>query len=378
MKGKVAVMTEPMKMDFREYEVPEPEKGAVVLKVTRTNVCGSELHIWRGEHPTKKKGVLGHEMVGVIEKLGQGVSQDYAGQPIKEGDRVATVYYQTCRKCNMCRRGQFHLCEKAYDFWNKDPEEAPHFHGTFSTHYYIHPDMFFYKVPENVPDVAAASANCALSQVYYGIDKSALAYGDTIVIQGAGGLGLNATAIAKEKGAKVIIIDAVESRLELAKRFGADHTINLKEFDTVEKREAAIKGLTDGVGADVGIELSGVPAAFSEGIHLIRSGGQYVTIGNVSPGKYTDFDPGLLTRKSIQIIPIVRYDPWYLNKALTFLSMNIEKYPFTDIIDADFDFCNLQEALDKSASREVTRASINMKSQIAEPAEVSGKESVTE
>lgn len=118
--------------------------------------------------------------------------------------------------------------------------------------------------------------------------------------------------------------------------------------------------MTDRVGADLGIELSGVPAAFSEGIHLIRSGGKYVTIGNVSTGKYTDFDPGLLTRKSIQIIPIVRYDPWYLDKALTFLSKNINKYPFIKMMDGVFEFSSIQEALDRSVSREVTRASIVM------------------
>lgn len=358
MKGRVAVMVEPMKMEFREFTVPEPEKGAVILRVTRTNVCGSELHIWRGEHPTKKKGVLGHEMVGMIEKIGEGVTTDYAGRPIQVGDRVATVYYQTCKKCNLCKRGQFHLCENAYEFWNKDPEEAPHFHGTFSTHYYIHPDMYFYKIPDNVPDSAAASANCALSQVYFGLDKAELSYGDSIVIQGAGGLGINAAAVAKEKGAKVIVIDAIESRLEVAKKFGADHVINLREVDTLEKRVEVVKSLTNGIGADVGIELSGVPAAFSEGIHLIRGGGKYVSIGNVSPGKYTEFDPGLLTRKSIQIIPVVRYDPWYLNKALGFLSDNISKYPFANMIDGEFNFDDIQHALDKSATREVTRASI--------------------
>jgi D-arabinose 1-dehydrogenase-like Zn-dependent alcohol dehydrogenase len=360
MKGKVAVMTEPMKMEFHEVEIPEPEKGAVVLKVSRTNVCGSELHIWKGEHPTKKTGVLGHEMVGTVYKLGEGVTTDYAGRPIKEGDRIAPVYYLTCRKCNSCKRGLFPLCEKALLYWSKDSKEFPYFHGTFGSHYYIHPEQYFYKVPDNVPDIVAAGANCALSQVYFGIDKSGLSYGDTIVIQGAGGLGLNAAAVAKEKGAKVIIIDAVESRLEIAKQFGADHVINLKEFDTVEKRADAVRQLTDGVGADVGIELSGVPVAFSEGIHLIRSGGKYVTIGNVSTGKYTEFDPGLLTRKSIQIIPVVRYDPWYLDKALTFLSENINNYPFINMMDGEFEFNSIQEALDMSASRKVTRASIVM------------------
>ena len=358
MNGKVAVMVEPLKMEFQDYQVPDPQPGSVVLKVTRTNVCGSEIHIWRGEHPVKKSGVLGHEMIGVVEKLGEGVSTDYAGQPIQVGDRITTAYYITCRQCNSCLRGNFYLCERAYEFWNKPPEEAPHFHGTFGTHYYIHPQQYFYKVPHNVPDSAAASANCALSQVYFGLDKAGLSYGESVVIQGAGGLGLNATAVAKEFGAKVIVIDGVASRLAIAKTFGADHIIDLNEYETVEKRAELVRSFTNGEGADVGLEVSGFPAAFSEGIHLVRTGGRYVSIGNVSPGKMTSFDPGMLTRKSIQIIPIVRYNPWYLHKSLQFLSANVDKYPFASMLDREFHFHEIQEALDLSASREVIRASI--------------------
>lgn len=358
MKGKVAFMKAPGQLEFKSYPLPEPEPGAVLVKVRRTNVCGSELHIWMGHHPAIRRGVLGHEMIGEIYALGEGVKTDYAGNHVKVGDRVVAPYYLTCKKCKYCQEGQFHLCENAYKFWTKHPDEAPHFHGTFATHYYIHPNQYFYKVPDNVPDVAAASANCALSQVYFGIDQAGLTYGQTIVIQGAGGLGLNASAIAKEKGATVIIIDSVTSRLEQAKKFGADFTIDMNEYPSVEERKKRVLELTNGYGADVGLEVAGVPAAFAEGIELIRTGGSYVTIGNVSPGKYTDFDPGLLTRKSIKIFPVVRYNPWYLRKALEFLSDTIDKYPFSELLDAEFTLNEIQEALERSANREVTRASI--------------------
>lgn len=358
MKGKVAVMTEPKNLVFQEYELPEVKAGSVLVKVVRTNVCGSELHIWQGHHPTKKSGVMGHEMVGVIERLGPEVEADFAGNPVKIGDRIAAAYFLTCRKCAPCQKGQLHLCENAYKFWAKDPEEAPHFHGSFATHYYIHPDQYFYKVPDNVPDAAAASANCALSQVYFGLEKAGLQYGESVVIQGAGGLGLNAAAVAKECGATVIVIDGVASRLEKAKSFGADHVIDMSEFDTLEKRAKAVYDFTGGKGADLCMELTGVPAAFNEGIHLVRAGGRYVSIGNISPGKMTPFDPGLMTRKSIQIISVVRYDPWYLNKSLQFLAKTMDKYPFGELLDADFTLEEISVALDKSSSREVTRASI--------------------
>jgi D-arabinose 1-dehydrogenase-like Zn-dependent alcohol dehydrogenase len=358
MKGKVAVMTEPMKLTFAEYDLPAVGPGAILVQVTRTNVCGSELHIWQGHHPTKKSGVMGHEMVGRIAALGEGVETDFAGNPVQVGDRIAAAYFLTCRKCKPCQQGHLNLCENAYKYWTKDPEEAPHFHGSFGTHYYIHPDQYFYKVPDNVPDSAAASANCALSQVYFGIEKANLHYGETVVIQGAGGLGLNAAAVASEFGAKVIIIDGVTSRLEKARQFGADYLVDMNEYDTLEKRTHIVQELTGGRGADLAMELTGVPAAFNEGIHLVRPGGRYVSIGNISPGKMMSFDPGLMTRKAINIIPLVRYEPWYLNKSLQFLAEKIEKYPFGQMLDADFALEEIGEALDRSAAREITRASI--------------------
>ena len=358
--GKVAVMTEPEKLSYQEYDVPEPESGAIVLKVLRTNICGSELHIWQGLHPTKKRGVLGHEMIGEVYKIGKGVTKDYAGNPIQKGDRVVSTYYITCRKCPSCLEGKFHLCIHAYDFWNQEPEKPPHFHGTFASHYYVHPNQYFYKVPDNVSDAAAASANCALSQVYFGMDKAGLTYNEHFVIQGAGGLGLNAAAVAKEKGANVIVIDGVQNRLEQAKQFGANHVLNFNDFENTKILEEVVLELTDGLGAHVAMELTGVPAAFAEGIHFIRPGGKYVSIGNITPGKYVEFDPGLLTRKSINIISVVRYDPWYLQKSLEFLSNTIDKYPFDRMLDTEFTFDHIQDALDASASRKVTRASIVM------------------
>ncbi|MED4352828.1 zinc-binding dehydrogenase [Schinkia azotoformans] len=358
VNGKIAVMTEPLKLDYQEYTVPEPGPGAIIAKVSRTNVCGSELHIWRGQHPSLKRGVLGHEMIGQVHKLGEGVTTDSAGEPISIGDRIVATYFLICKKCPACQEGQFNLCENAYYFWTKQPEVEPHFHGTFGTHYYIHPEQYVYKVPDNVPDISAASANCALSQVYFGIDQASLSYGQTIVIQGAGGLGLNAAAVAKEKGATVIVVDALKSRLDQAKEFGADYVIDINDYQTVEQRSKIIQELTNGRGADIGLEVAGVPAAFAEGIHHIRPGGKYITIGNISPGRMVEFDPGLLTRKSIQIIPVIRYNPWYLRKSLEFLSKNIDKYPFDTLLDAEFTLEEVEDALEKSANREITRASI--------------------
>lgn len=360
MHGKVAVMTNPRELSFAEYPVPQPGPGDVVMRVSRANVCGSELHIWNGKHPVKKRGGLGHEMVGTVEALGHGRDVDNAGQPLAVGDRIVATYFQTCDRCAQCLGGQPNLCDNAYEFFSKQPEEAPHFHAAFGTHYYIHARQHIYKVPDTLTNAIAASANCALSQVMFGIDQIGLQYGETLLVQGAGGLGLNAVAVAKERGAQVIVIDAVQNRLEQAIAFGADHTINITEVTSVGDRIANIQSWTCGRGPDVALEVTGVPAAFAEGLQQIRRGGRYLVMGNLSPGQTVPFDPGYVTRKALTIKHVDRYQGRYLHKALDFLTRHRDKYPFEHLVDSVFTLDQVETALEKSLAREVTRAAITM------------------
>lgn len=359
MKGKLVYMTAPMNLELREYDLPkEIEDGAILLEVLQTNVCGSEIHMYKGDHNIIKHGGIGHEMVGRIIKVGKNVKNDNAGNPVKIGDRVVPIYIAHCNHCRECLEGNYHHCEQAYKYWSKT-DESPYFQGTtFATHYYVHYDQHFFKVPDSVTNQEASSANCALAQVLFGLDKVDIKPGQSIVIQGAGGLGLNACTVAKEKGATVIIIDAVKSRLKMAEKFGADYVIDMNEYQSIEEREQKIKELTNEWGADIGLEVTGAPNAFSEGIHLVKQNGKYVTMGNIRLGKTTEFDPGLLTRKSIQIIPVNRYNSEYLYYALQFLERNINKYPFNELTDAEFTLEKTQIALEKSINREVTRATI--------------------
>jgi threonine dehydrogenase-like Zn-dependent dehydrogenase len=359
MKGTTAVLVAPREVELREYEVAPPQRGEVLLEIIRANVCGSELHIWRGHHPSVKMGsVLGHEMLGRVAALGDGVETDFAGRALRPGDRVACAYFLTCRRCAACQAGRFNLCENCYRHWSLPADAPPHFHGAFSTHYYIHPDQYFYKVPETVSDAAAASANCALSELLFALDEAGVAAGEQVVVQGAGGLGLCAVAVAGARGARTIAIDGVPKRLEQARRFGADAIVDMREDDTPERRAARVKALTGGGGADVAVEVTGVPEAFAESVLLVRPGGRVVELGNISPGHTTPFDPGLLTRRSVRILPAIRYHPWYLARALSFLEATRSRFPFDTLLDAEYPLRDVGRALADSDERKVTRASL--------------------
>jgi len=357
-RGRIACLNGTKNVELKEFDVPSPGPDAIVTEIVRANVCGSELHMWRGGHPHINDGPLGHEGLCRIVDLGENVTTDNAGRPVEEGDLIVPTYFAICESCPRCGAGEFRLCEHAYDYWSQSADTHPHFHGTFASHYYVYPEQFFYKVSPDVPEGPAASANCALAQVLGGLDKAEVGWGDTVVVQGAGGLGLNAVAAATERGAETIVIDGVENRLDLAERFGADHTIDLRTYDSVEKRADRVDELTDGQGADVGVEVAGVPDAFAEGIELLRPGARYLEMGNVIPGHTTEFDPGAMTRKSINVVSVMRYDPWYLREALDFLRETAADYPFDELVGEGFALDDVDAAIRRSDERDVARASL--------------------
>ena len=215
-----------------------------------------------------------------------------------------------------------------------------------------------YKVPDNVPDYAASSANCALSQVFFGLDRANVRYEETLLVQGAGGLELHAMSVAKARGARVIAIDGVDLRLKRAKAFGADELVDMRAYPTMEARIGRVRELTNSLGPDVVLEVAGIPEAFLEAINLVRNGGRVAELGNISMGLTITVPPAMITFKSISVTGVATYNPHYLNKALHFLSEHMDRYPYHELVDAEFPLDQAAEAMDKSDRKEITRAAL--------------------
>lgn len=359
MLGRVAALVGPEEVALQEYEVPAPGPGALVLRVLRANVCGSDVHAYHYQSPALQRAALGHEFVGEVVELGDGVEEDFAGRPVAVGDRVVVVYFLACRRCAGCLTGDFSLCQNSLRLWSVPPDRPPHFRGAFATHYYVDPDQYFYKVPDGLSDRTVAGANCGVAQVLFVLDKVALGPGETLVVQGAGGLGLYAIAAGKERGATVVVIDGVPERLDLAKRFGADHVIDMGEHPTSAARADQVRLLT-GNGGNVVLEVTGVAAAFVEAIELAAVGGRIASVGNLNVAATDEVTilPGLLTRKHLQVRGILRYDPWYLDRAIDFLERNADRVPFDSVVGRDYPLDDVVAALESGASRQVSRASV--------------------
>jgi D-arabinose 1-dehydrogenase-like Zn-dependent alcohol dehydrogenase len=350
--------------ELKEYPVPEPEPGAIVMRVSLANVCGSDLHQWRGEMDLKALGrplpqILGHEMTGRVAALGEGIGTDSAGQPLVVGDRIIFRYFNPCGRCRACLRRQFQACPNARtDLW-KSSEESPHFQGAFAQYHYLPPGTTVFKVPDELEDAVVAGLNCALSQVVCGLQRAGLHLGDSVVIQGAGGLGVYATAVAKELGAgQVIVIDGIAERLELARAFGADQTIDLRELPEPDQRVRRVRELTGGWGAEVVAELAGHPRVIPEGIQMVGRGGIYLEIGNISPGLTTTFDPSTIVLQNKSILGILYYEAEHLKQALDFVHRTRRKYPYDRVLSHTFPLDQVNEAFAAADRGEVTRASV--------------------
>jgi threonine dehydrogenase-like Zn-dependent dehydrogenase len=362
MKGRVAVFQGAGKpMEFREYPLPDVGPEDILVRVRAANICGSDLHIWHGRGPGLPAGrVSGHEMVGEIFRMGRDAKTDCLGQPLREGDRIAYAYYVPCGACPACLTG-LPGCPNRYRHWMAPADEAPHFRGAYGEYYYLRKGQTLCRVPEALDDREVSPVNCALCQVLYGLDTIGVRLGDTVVIQGAGGLGLYAAAIARDLGAAhVVVLDAKAERLALAREFGATHTLDVARTSAQDRHET-VRELTRGHGADVVAELVGIPATVEEGARLLRQGGRYLWIGNITPGLPSALDPGTVVRNSQTIRGVVVWEPWVLPRALDFLARRRDVYPFGKIVSDVLPFDELNRAFEVAEAGGPIRVSLRMK-----------------
>jgi threonine dehydrogenase-like Zn-dependent dehydrogenase len=361
MTGRVAVYQGPGNpFELREYSLPDVGPDDLLVKVRAANICGSDIHIWHGRGPGLPAGCVGgHEMVGEVFRLGRDVKTDCLGQPLHEGDRIAYAYYVPCLACPACLTG-LPTCANRYRHWVRPASEAPHFRGAYGDYYYARKGQTICRVPDGLTDGEVSPVNCALCQALYGLDAIGLRLGDTVVVQGAGGLGLYAAAIARDMGAaQVIVLDRRQDRLALAREFGATHVIDVDRTDEKE-RQQQVRDLTRGWGADVVAEFVGVPAAVEEGARLLRPGGRYLWIGNITPGLPSALDPGTVVRTAQTIRGVAVWEPWTLPRALEFLARRRQAYPFHKVVSDVMPFAEINRAFAVAETGAAIRISLGM------------------
>jgi alcohol dehydrogenase len=252
-------------------EVPDPVVTDVtdaVVRVDCTTICGSDLHILKGDLPEVTEGrILGHEAVGTVEAIGSGVTT------VAVGDRVLVSCISACGRCRYCREGRYGQCLGGGGWILGhliDGTQAELVRVPFA-------DTSLYRLPDGARDEEILMLADILPTAYeVGVLNGRVQPGDTVVVVGAGPIGLSAILGAKLfSPGRIIAIDMADARLEAAKAFGADLMINNTREDAV----ASVRALTEGLGADVVIEAVGVPATFELCTELVRPGGHVANVG---------------------------------------------------------------------------------------------------
>jgi len=338
-------------------EVPIPcdlEPGAILTRIEMCSICGTDVHLWQGSLATKIElpVILGHEMVGRIIALGGGQHRDSVGQALKIGDRI-TWAHTSCGFCFFCTVAQEPtLCQHTRRYMYERMDRFPYLLGGFSEYGYVLPDAGRIRVPDDVSNELASLSSCALRSLMNAFDVlGAIGSTEVVVIQGAGPLGLLATAVAKVAGARrVITVGAPGARLAIASEFGADETLSIERM-SAEERNEHIRRLTDGRGADIVMEYTGHPQAFNEGLELLRGGGRYVVVGQLGTGT-TTIKPSLIVSKQLKILGSLSGRAKAYWKALEFLSAHGKRIPFERMISNRYSLDEINLGLARMKSYE--------------------------
>lgn len=352
---KLALLSAPGgPIELADFPLTAPAPGTAALKLRMAGICGSDLHIFRGELPLPCPFAMGHEMVCEIAELGEGLSTDATGQPLAVGDRVVTPYFWFCGQCHACVRGRSHACQNLMAGEYRTHEHEPHFVAAHGEYYYTSRRQPLYKVPEGLTDEAVAPLNCALAQVLFALRDVRL--GDTVVIQGAGGLGINAAAVARTAGAAaVVVIDKINDRLDVAADFGATECIDASGMSTHEVTER-VRQHTDGIGADWVLEVVGVPGVIPEGIGFLNNGGTLLEVGNVGIGRTFQLDPSALVYGNKSVRGVMFYDPVTLAIGLSFLQHT--DFPFERLMPKPFRLAEVNDAFASADAGLVPRGAL--------------------
>lgn len=337
---KAAVMKEPGVIEVEQFAMPEPEPGAVVLKMSMSGICGTDKHTFRGESlqyagtPHERQIeyplICGHENVGRVAAVG-GEVLDSDGQPVKEGDRVVPAANVSCGRCWYCQNGMpYYMCERMEDYGNSlNCVRPPHLFGGWSEYMYLLPGTRLFRVPEELPDhVAVLTEPMAVT---HGFDRARRlndSFAETVVVYGVGPLGMCHLIKARLMGAgNVIAIDRFPSRLGHAAAFGASEVLDASELEP-DELIARVREQTDGRGADIVLDCSGVPATFVGSLRMARIGGTVVEAGAFVDMGPVEINPNAdICTKNIAVLGIGGETAESYKPAMELMAQNLDRLP---------------------------------------------------
>ncbi len=341
---KAAYLVEKETFEIREIPDPDVPVDGLVMKVEVCGVCGGDVRRWRaGESHGASNVVLGHEVTGIVEAVGSGVSR------FKPGDRIAIAPDIHCGTCYFCQRAMFNLCDDL-----KLIGISPEYPGGYAEKLALPGEVLrngiVHRIPESL-SLTDASLSEPCSSVLATHEMVATSLGDTVAILGAGPMGCLLVTIAKARGARVVVSEPVADRREMIQPFGPDAVIDPFNQDL----DTYIREITDGVGADVVICANPVAATQTQAVEIVRKAGKVVLFGGL-PEPMTTVDGNKIHYGEVEFIGAFSYHPSFHKMALDILERGI--IPIGHMITHNFSLDEIDQAFETCARGEAVKAII--------------------
>ncbi|HBP38234.1 MAG TPA: hypothetical protein DD640_05750 [Clostridiales bacterium] len=372
--SRAAVLLAPGKMETQSFPVSSPQKGAAVCRVLLAGICGTDKHSYRGE-TLQYKGtaneidlpfpiIQGHENVMIIEEIDPEGSRhlEFDGAVLKPGDRVTLCPDVVCGTCYYCKNfPNYPWCEHLqFSYGNmRSCNDAHRLYGGFSEYIYIEPGTRLYKIPDELPDEMAVFTEvmCVTwtpdkAKEFNSFSLEGFNFGDTIVVQGAGPLGIAHIIKARMMGAgKIIATDISDYKLDLARQFGADIVLNVNRTTEAERIERVMQE-TRGLGADLAVECVGRPYVVPEGLKMLRKAGMYLEPGNFVDCGETGLNIHEICSKNLRIIGMSNHSHNGYRPCMEMMLREKNRFPWQKLISHRFRLDDTEKAIQTSMTDE--------------------------
>ncbi len=355
-KMEAAYLERPGKIVVRRISIPSIEENEVLVRVARCGVCMTDVHMYKGSFPVKMPVILGHEFSGTIEKIGEKVSSyaNLTGQiPIKIGDRISAIPLISCGLCPACLKGKGNLCESAQAIGGAGEIID---NGAFAQYIKL-PARVLYKLPNNLSYTTGAFIEvtaCCL----HGIDLSRIKQGDSVLLIGAGMVGLLLLELIKLQGpSQIIVSECISERRKLAKTRGADFVIDPMRTDPVNE----IKEITSGQGADVVIEAVGSSQTTEQAIQMTKKGGIVNIFGVADTKAFSQIKPFDIYFRELTVVGTYAVTLDTFNRAAKLLASG--RLDIDYLLTEEFPLCELEKAILMMEKREGLKKQIVMTKQ---------------
>ncbi len=339
-------------LEIQEFPMRAPKPDEILVRVTLSAICGSDLHTVDGRRRPVGPIILGHETCGAVARLGKNIFQDGAGQSLKVGDRITWSVAANCGTCFYCTHHIPQKCRHLFKYGHEPIDAEPPLNGGFSEYIYLVPGTAVFRIPDLLDDKTIVFANCSLATMTAAVRIADVKAGEAVLIQGAGMVGLCAAALCTVQGARsVLVTDVSESRLNWASKFGASHTFNSKRQDRTSFRKMVNRAAGKN-GFDVAIEACGQPSVIADGLESLRIGGRYVLAGLVFSGAEVNLDLHCITTRMLHLMGLHNYTPADLQAAVEFLDNFGQRFAFDRVVARSFALDRINNALFAARTRQ--------------------------